>query len=179
MPPPSTKLAPYLEQLEQWLGVEELGLAEVQERLRALGCTVSTSRLSRWWRARQREHLETQLLLQIAKAARECQAVEAEFGRNPAPPLETLIKLHRVLVLKLSTQANLAPNLLSLVAQLMRPVMEWARLQEKQKQRELAEQKYRDELAAQKAVRDKELSGETDALTPETVAKIERELHLF
>ncbi len=176
---PSPKLAPHLEQLEHWLGVEQLSLAEVQERLRALGCTISTSRLSRWWRARQREHLEAQLLVQIAKAARECQAIEAEFGRNPAPPLETLIKLHRVLVLKLSSQANLAPDLLRLVAQLMKPVLEWARLQEKEKQRELAEQKYRDQVEAQKAARDKELSGEGNALTPGTVAKIERELHLF
>ena len=68
--------------------------------------------------------------------------------------LETLIKLHRVLVLKLSLEADGAPELLKLAKDLMKPVMDWARLQEKRKDRALAEQKHRDQLEAQKAARE-------------------------
>ena len=59
----------------------------------------------------------------------------------------------------------------------MRPVLEWARLEEKRKQRELAEQKRRDELAARQE--EKTASAAPKVLTPETLAKIEHELSLF
>jgi hypothetical protein len=113
------------------------------------------------------------LLEQIAAGAKICAEVERQLAKHPAPGLETLIKLHRAKVLKLSLEAEAAPDLFKLVCALMRPVMEWARLEEKRKERELAEQKYRD----QKAVLEKEQGG--DALKPQTLARIERELKLM
>ena len=117
------------------------------------------------------------LLRQIAQGAAICKKVERQLAKHPAPRLETLIKLHRLMILKLSLEAEAAPNLFKLVNDLMRPVIEWARLEEKRKDRELAEQKRRDQLEAQKAARDKMPGG--DALRPETLARIERELKLL
>jgi len=91
--------------------------------------------------------------------------------------VETLIKLFRVLILKFSVEANAAPGLLKLVNDLMKPVLDWARLEEKRKEREFAEHKY----AAQKTDSEKatkDASGQ-NALSQETLEKIERELKLF
>src|SRR5262249_9602916 len=125
--------------------------------------------------------LQERVLSHLAEAAQLCTVVERQLAASSAPELETLIKLHRVMILKLSLEANAAPELLKLVAQLMKPVMDWARLQEKCRELELAEQKYRDQVAAQKATEAREASAQagTTALTPETLAKIERELNLF
>ena len=116
------------------------------------------------------------MLAQIAEGAGLCVEVERQLSRNPTPQLETLIKLYRVLVLKICVEAEGAPSLLKLANELMRPVLEWARLEEKRKERELGEQKYRDQV--EKAAREK-CDGAAGALTPETLAKIERELKLL
>jgi hypothetical protein len=121
--------------------------------------------------------LQGQLLAQIVEGAGLCVEVERALGQNPSPQVATLIKLYRVLVLKICVEAAGAPTLLKLANDLMRPVMEWARLEEKRKERELAEQKYRDQL--EKAAREKTHDETAEALTPETLAKIERELSLL
>ena len=127
------------------------------------------------------QQFRRQLLDQISAAARHCLEVEQEFGRNPPPELETLIKLHRVLILQLSTQTNSNPETARLVTALMKPVMDWARLQEHRKERELAEAKYRDQVAAQKAALEREVNAAkiTGGLSPQTLENIERELKLM
>jgi hypothetical protein len=125
--------------------------------------------------------LQETLLNQISRGAALCAEVERCLAGNPAPELETLIKLFRVIILKLSVEANVAPELLKLVNDLMKPVLDWARLEEKRKEREFTERKYREQAAAQAANREKEkkdADGE-NALTSETLEKIERELKLF
>jgi hypothetical protein len=122
------------------------------------------------------EELQERLLEQIAEGGKLCQEIESRLRQHHSPELETIIKLHRVLVLSLSAEAQAMPERFHLVSSLMRPVMEWARLEEKRKVRELAEQKYRDEAAAQKA---KEERGPGSSLTPETLEKIEHALNLF
>src|SRR5947209_19784942 len=64
------------------------------------------------------------LLAQIGEGARHCKAIEAEFGKNPPPELETLIKLHRVIVLRLSSQEETERENIGLVTALVRPAME-------------------------------------------------------
>lgn len=85
------------------------------------------------------QRLQSRLLSQIATGARQCQEVEQEFSRNAAPELETLIKLHRVLILQLTTQGNANPEFLKLADQLMRTAMEFVSGQTKaaHKEREL------------------------------------------
>jgi hypothetical protein len=128
-----------------------------------------------------RRELQEKLLGQISDGAALCAEIERRLAGHPAPELETLIKLYRVIILKLSVEANVAPELLKLVNDLIKPVLDWARLEEKRKEREFAEQRYRAQAAAQEASREKEkkdADGE-NALTPETLEKIERELKLF
>jgi len=127
------------------------------------------------------EQLREELLAQITHGGRLCAEIEKQFGQNPAPELETLIKLYRVLILKFSVEARVAPEMFELVTDLMKPVMDWARLQEKRRERELAEQKYRDQLEAQKAAQAREEKAEAGqgALSPETLEKIQREMKLF
>jgi len=176
-----SKLDDYTEQLEQWLGEEQMTLSEAQQRLETMGCVVSLGGLSQWRRSRAWEQTREQLLDQIAEGARHCQQVEKEFGKNPPPELETLIKLHRLTILQLSAQKNADRETISQISALMRPVMDWARLEEKRKDRELAEQKYRDEVEAQKSEaerKDRETNKE-GGLSPETLEKIERELKLM
>jgi hypothetical protein len=120
------------------------------------------------------EELQEQLLAQIAYAASHCAEIERVFGKNPPPELETLIKVYRVLILKLSAEAQANPDQLKLAISLMKPVLDWERFEAARKQRERAEEKERE---TQQAARNRE-AGE-DALRPETLEQIERELSLF
>jgi hypothetical protein len=123
--------------------------------------------------------IQEQLLKQIEDGAVLCRKVEAQLRTHPAPGLETIVQLYRVLVLKLSGELQASPGVLALINALIRPVMDWERLEEKRKDRELEQQKYRDQQAARKATLRKEKQGRDGALQPETLEKIERELHLF
>ena len=125
-------------------------------------------------RAQQRQE---KLLAQISYGAELCAQAERRLAAHPAPELETLIKVYRVLILKLSLEANVAPKMLKLVSTLMKPVMDWAQLEEKRKEREFAQQKHREQLATDQE--NKRENAGKDGLTPETLEKIERELKLF
>ena len=176
-----SKLAKHTEQLDEWFGEEELTLAAVRERLAQAGCSVSLARLSEWRVSRDWERRREQLLNQIAAGARHCGQLEEHFGKNPPPELETLIKLHRVIILQLSAQMHSNPDAVRSVTTLMKPVMDWARLQEQRRERELAERKYRDQVEAQKAALEREVNAAKSGggLSPETLEKIERELNLM
>lgn len=175
-----SKLDQYAERLDEWFGIEKRTLAQVQEQLQLDGCAVSLSRLSAWWQRRQSMRQEEMLLAQITNGARQCKEVEAQFAGNPAPEMETLIKLHRVLILKLSTQAAADPEALELVGRLMKPTMEFAKLQEKRRELELQEQKYRDQVAERKAAIEAEIGkAKTGGITAETIERIEKELKLL
>lgn len=125
-----SKLDPFAERLDDLLTPKERGgmgqtLQEAQAQLLADGCSISLGRLSEWWSARQNRRLQEQLLGRIASGARQCKEVETQFGENPAPALDTLIKLHRVLVLQLSTQASVDPKLIAKADMMLRTVMEF------------------------------------------------------
>jgi hypothetical protein len=122
---------------------------------------------------------QEQLLNQIEQGAKHCQEIEAQLRTHPAPGLETIIKLYRVLVLKLSAELQARPEKLALINSLIKPVLDWERLEEKRKDRELEQQKYRDQLAAKEAERTKNQAGQDGALQPKTLERIEHELNLF
>lgn len=123
----ASKLDQYAETLLEMDGQNQT-LAQMQAWLKAEGCVVSAGRLSEFLSSARSRKLQAQLLGQIASGARQCQEVEKQFGKNPAPELETLIKLQRVLILNLSTQASADPELLKLVATTFSSVMESERL---------------------------------------------------
>lgn len=93
-----------------------------------------------------------QLLNRITSGASQVREVEERFKANPAPELETLVKLHRVLILQLSTAGNTDPELLKLSDQLTNTVAQILSAQTKAhfKEREvsLAERK---EIEAKKS----------------------------
>jgi DNA-binding phage protein len=125
-------------------------LLEIQAWLKEEGVTASMGRISEFLSSARQSRLQAALLSQIATGAEQCKEVEKQFGKNPAPELETLIKLHRVLILQLSTQGNANPEFLKLADQLMRTAMEFVSGQTKanHKERELrlAEEKFQIEF---------------------------------
>jgi len=118
---------------------------------------------------------EESLLERIAEGAQLCRDIEEQLREHPAPELETIIKMYRTLVLRLSAEAPAVPELRHLVSTFIKPVLDWARLEEKRKDRELAEQRRR-EAAQQKTA---QAGANGSALKPETLEEIEHELHLF
>ena len=70
-----SKLDSFADQLDHWLGVEKITLAQAVDRLRELGCSISANAVSHWWEARH------------------CQAVEQQLAKSAPPPLETLKRL--------------------------------------------------------------------------------------
>jgi len=175
-----SKLDAHAERLQEWfLGGKTL--AEAQEQLKLDGCSVSLGRLSEWWQARQSSMQEEQLLKQIASGANQCREVEKAFGQNPAPELETIIKIHRVLALQFATRANVDSTMLEMSERASRMALEFAKLAEKRAERELAESKYRDQVAERKRAIEAELSKgkSSGGITPETLSKIEAELKLL
>jgi hypothetical protein len=116
-------------------------LAEMQAWLKAEGVVVSPSTISRFLESSRQSRLQEKLLARIASGADQCAAVEKQFSKNPAPELETLIKLQRVLILNLSTQANADPDLMKLVAMSFGSVMEAERLRLKRGEQALNSRK--------------------------------------
>ncbi len=124
------------------------------------------------------EDTEEALLERLGHGADYCRKVEEQLAACAGPELDAIMKLHRLIILKLSTQAEEKPALWDVLKDLMKPVMDWARLQEQQKERELAEKKYRDQVEAAKA--DAAAKDNPNAtLKPETLEKIELELKLL
>lgn len=136
-----SKLDPFAEALAEW-ETAQVPLAEMQERLREKGCSVSLSRLSGFLESQRERDLQSRLLDRITSGARQVQEVEKAFAGNPPPEIETLLKLHRVLILKLSTQAELDPKLLGLVNQMMRPVLDMMKLQTAMQELHLSQEKF-------------------------------------
>ncbi|HEV2207317.1 MAG TPA: hypothetical protein VG167_00965 [Verrucomicrobiae bacterium] len=161
-----SKLDAYAERLDEWFGEKKMTLEAVREQLRLDGCTVSISRLGEWWSQRQSRRLQDRLLEQIASGARQCQDVEKALGKSGAPELNTLIKLHRVLILKLSTEGNADPEKLELVNRMMREVQKFARLEQLAEQNKL-EARRLDLLERKAALADQAKEVTESALTPE------------
>jgi len=143
--PIKSKLDQFAETLAG-MEAEKKTLAEMQAWLKEEGCSVSVSTLSSYLESQRSARLQAKLLGQITSGANQCRAVEKQFAANPSPELETLIKLHRVAVLQLSTQAQADPELLKLVDQLANTAISFASAQTKAAQKErqlaLAQQKF-------------------------------------
>lgn len=177
----SSKLDPHADRLTEWLtpisqGGQGLTLAQAIEQLAQDGCKVSAGRLSEWWSEQCSQRLQERLLGQIASGARAVKEVESAFGNNPAPEMETLMRLHRVLILKLSTAGNADPELLELVNRMMKPVVQFERLKQLQAQLSLDRDKFAQEtcelfLKWSKDARAREIA-ESNASNAEKIAQL-------
>lgn len=121
-----------LDEMLAWLGEE--------------GVICSHSTLSDFLSAQRQSRLQASLLAQIASGARQCKDVDAAFAKHPAPGLETLIGLFKVLIMQLTTVGASDPEMLKLADQLSRTALEFINGQTKArfKERELtlAEAKF-------------------------------------
>jgi hypothetical protein len=126
----TSKLDPFAERLIAWFtpvdkGGDGFTLRQAQDELRKDGCSVSLQRLSEWWERQQAEMAEAALLQQIATGAELHRKVKTQFATDAPPELQTLIDLHRVLIMQLSAQAATNPKMLELADRSMRTVMDY------------------------------------------------------
>jgi transcriptional regulator of heat shock response len=104
--------------------------------LRDEGVTVAISTLSEFLEKQRSLRAQSRLLSSISSGAEQCKRVESEFARNPAPEFDTLIKLHRVLILNLTTLGKSEPCLLKLADQMTNTVLATLSAQTKAKFKE-------------------------------------------
>jgi hypothetical protein len=143
--PQKSKLDPHAQTLVS-MELEGKTLPEMIAWLKGEGVTCAASTLSDYLSASRSARREAALLAQITTGARQSKEVESAFAKNPAPELETLIKLLRVLIMQLSTGGVDNPEMLKLGDQLTNTVVHFLSAQTKaaHKERELslAENKY-------------------------------------
>lgn len=82
---------------------EKKSLDEMITWLKEEGVSVAKSTLSEFLERERQRRAQESLLSSIVSGSEQCRRVESEFAKNPAPELETLVKLHRVLILNLTT----------------------------------------------------------------------------
>lgn len=176
------KLDPKREQIREW-AAEGKTLAEIVQQLREDGVTSSISSVGEYLQRMRDKDSEEAFLSQIASGANHCRQVEAEFAKNPAPELETVMKMHRVLSMQMATQANANPKAFKILGSLMASLLEYARLQKKGEELAQAERKLKileENHAKAKAELESALTKRTDGgLTPEALKQIEEAAKLL
>ncbi len=174
-----SKLDAHAERLDDWFGVQNMTLDQVREQLLQDGVSVSASRLSKWWQNRRTRLLQERQLNLIASGAQQVREVEKAFSTSKAPELETLIKLHRVLVLDLSTKGIADPKMLELVNRMMRELRQYARLEQIGEQIALEREKFQIDAAEkclEKLAELKTISTDTTLSQTEKVEQIRLKL---
>lgn len=122
---------------------------------------------------RRAQRLQTLMLRLITEGAQQASELERQLASHPPPELETLLKLHRVLILQLTLNAADSSDRLTVAQELMRPLMQWAQLEEKRRARE---------ERARRADKERKLSPEEErqqALQGDTLNLCERQLMLL
>jgi len=162
-----SKLDPHSAELERWFD-EKITLEDARTRLQErYSLSVSPSLLSDWWEKRQQARLQERVLDRISSGAAAVKQVEKQFAKDAPPEVETLIKLHRVLIMQLSLQATANPELLKTASDCMKPVMAYLKVQEQRADRHLEErrvaileQKAKQAEDAEETISDNKLSPE-------------------
>jgi hypothetical protein len=124
-----SKFDPFAGQLLE-MDRKKVTLDEMIAWLDERGCVVTdSSTLSQWLTRERQRRLQAELLGQIATGAEQCAAVEEAFKKNPAPHVETIIKLHRLLIFNLSTKGQTHPDLVRLADKLTQTVIQFSSAQ--------------------------------------------------
>jgi hypothetical protein len=178
----ASKLDRYANQLAE-LDAEKKTLSAICEWLASEGCKVSPSSVSVYLERLRSQRRQAALLAQIASGARQTAEVEKQFAKNPAPALETITKLYRVLIMQLTTKSVDHPELIEVANHMTKTVMDFVSGQTKaeieKSKINLAERRVK-LLEAKAAAFDKVKEAvSSGGITPETLTKIERELKLL
>lgn len=132
----STPFEQHAVDLDRWLGAENVTYdAAVQRLALQKGFQCSRSALHKWWTRRQRQRVQDEVLARLASGSQTAAAVEKAFEKNAPPAVDTLIKLVRGLVMQLAVHGEAGDA--KAMVDLLRPVMEHLRIEEKRKDREL------------------------------------------
>lgn len=131
----ASKLDGHAERLEEWFLAGQT-LAQVQEQLRQDGVAVSTGRLSEWWTARRAKLAERQMIQDIVIGAQSRREIQGALEKDPAPGLDEIAALHRVISYKLTTQGTADPETLDLATRLARLAMDHAKAKAEGESRE-------------------------------------------
>jgi hypothetical protein len=135
--PGRSKLDPFAEELAAWFDKENLTGQEACDRLeKEHGLKVGHMTVLHWWQRHRLKNLQDELLRDIAESAKDCAEIEAAFAKNPAPAIKLLIKLNRLTALRLNKEGRMDPGLVRLMTVVMKPVLDWARLEEQRRARE-------------------------------------------
>lgn len=140
-----SKLDQFTDRIEEWFGAEKITIAAARYRLAGLGCHVSSGRLSQWWSARQQRAMEDQLLARVASGAQLSREIESRFARNAPPEVSTIIQLLQTIILQLGVQGTSDERLLLIASNLLRPVMEWQKLEQSKAEFGLAKERFQRE----------------------------------
>lgn len=120
----SSKLDPFAAKLAD-LDAEKKTLSDICEWLAAKGVTCAPSLVSVYLERLRSERRQAAVLAQITSGSRQAADVEKQFAKNPAPALETIIKLHRVIAMQLATKSVDHPELIEVANGLTKTVMDF------------------------------------------------------
>lgn len=122
-----SKLDEHAAQLTEWFDSGMTLQAAQQELAEKRGVRVSLGRLSSWWGAVQAQRRQSMVIDRVVAGANLDGRIEAEFKRNPAPELVTLISLLRVLVQQCIIEGQTDPEMLDRIPNLIKPVLEFVK----------------------------------------------------
>ena len=157
----------YEEDLEAWLVREGITYRAAAARIaEKYGDTVSIKQLHSWYRRRNERTLKETILRNITAGAEATRQIRAQAERHGVPDLDSLISWVRVLIAQLATRPDAAVDVESLTG-LIRPAIEWAKIQQKDRTLEMDREKL--ELLKRRAALAVEAEGvlKDGSLTPE------------
>ena len=115
----ASRLDPYTRELIE-MDEKHMTLLEMIRWLKERGVEISDTALSLFLRKRRVWREEEHLMQLVMSGAKECRKLEEALVQNPAPSVDTLVKIFRVLIMKLVKNESVDPKFLRLADQLAR-----------------------------------------------------------
>ena len=142
--PRKLKLDPFQNQLEE-MEEKKITLGKMQAWLLTQECEAKIPLISKTLRKWRRARYNASMLELINSGAQQHDLVKEAFKKNPAPSMEIIMKLHRVLIFHFSAKGGDNPDMAKLCDQLTKTVLSFmndeTRAQLKKRELTLAEAK--------------------------------------
>jgi hypothetical protein len=136
-----SKLDTYAARIREMVAARQT-LAQIQAELLTLGVKVSTGRLSVFVSQLAQSDLESRLFGLVKTGGQMTRELDAAFTSNPAPELAQLIRVVKTLVMNLQIQGATNPEMLDLSNTMLKTVLEFAKLESKEREVNLAVDKF-------------------------------------
>jgi len=142
----ASKVDKYEAELAAWFRDENLSLSAARQRLlEQHQLSVSIGSLSRFWTCREQARMRDQLLARVATGAELGRTLEAQYARQDAPTLNTLVKLARTLVLQLAVSDTADRPTLKLARDFLDTALKHADLERRREELSLSRDKFQRE----------------------------------